>query len=170
MTYILISSRCGCNDTCGAASPRAPFRKDQGLQAFLVSDRTLNLTYKTSVNVTYLLNALFLCFIIVHGILGILEVQFTQAELRNKMFLLTAGKMPYSDRTGFASRARFRLGKFMAASFFVGAIVAAVICPAVFISSVIINEIVTWGLPVGERFDGVGQVSSHPVLCENVNQ
>ncbi|KAL8826269.1 MAG: hypothetical protein Q9191_003908 [Dirinaria sp. TL-2023a] len=154
-------SKCNCNDTCGAASPRAAFRKDQGLQAFLVSDSTFRLNMKDSVSVVYILNLAFLCFIIVHGVLGILEVQYTQAELRNRMFVWLAGKAPYGDRIGLAARVRYRFAKFMASSFFIGAIVAAVICPAIFVSSVIINEIVTWGYPVGERADGVGQWSTY---------
>ena len=132
------------------------------MQAYLISDRTISLTNKDSVNYIYALNILFLCFIAGHGILGLLEVNFTQAELRNKMMLLLAGKIAYADRVDWASKTRYGLAKFMASSFFAGAIVAAVICPAVFISSVIINEISTFGYPVSERSDAVGQVRNSP--------
>ena len=155
---VLKPSRCNCNDTCGAVSlPHAPFRKGQGLQAYLISDRTITLTSKDSVNWAYLVNVAFLCFIILHGIFGLLEANFTQAELRNRMFLLLGGKIPYSDRGGLPSKARYYLAKFIALCFFIGAIAVAIIGPAVFISSVIINEIITWDYPVAEEPDAIGQ-------------
>jgi len=153
--------RCNCNDTCGAVSlPNPPFRHGQNLQAFLLSDRTQNLLQKDAVRWVSIVNTCFLCFIVVHGILGLLEINMTQAELRNKIFLLLADKKPYSERATIGSKTRYYIAKSIALSFFIGAIVAAILCPAVYISSVIINEILTWGYPVTEQGDAIGQASN----------
>ncbi len=158
---LLRSCRCNCNDTCGAVSlPDAPFRHGQNLQAYVLSDRTQGLLDKNAVSRLFAINTCFLCFIVVHGILGLLEVDFTQAELRNKMFLLLAGNKSYSERASIGSKTRYHIAKSISLSFFVGAIVAAIICPAVYVSSVIINEINTWAFPVAERPDAIGQASN----------
>ena len=100
-----------------------------------------------------------------HGVLGLLEIHFTQAGLRNKVFLLLAGRIPYYGRVGFASKARYYIAKATASLSFMLAIIAAIVAPAVFISSVIINEINVWGYPVSERFDAVGQASYPTINC-----
>ena len=89
-----------------------------------------------------------------------LEVNFTQAELRNKMFLLLAGNKPYSERANIGSKTHYHIAKSISLSFFIGAIAAAIICPAVYVSSVVINEINTWAFPVAERPDAIGQASN----------
>ncbi|KAL8662462.1 MAG: hypothetical protein Q9202_004705 [Teloschistes flavicans] len=77
---------CNCTDSCGALSlPDFPFRRGQSLQAYLISKRTWILLRSSYVNGANFVNTLFLGFIMVHGTLGLLEVKFTQAEVRNKM-------------------------------------------------------------------------------------
>lgn len=117
----------------------------------------------------FIVNVCFLCFIVVHGILSLVEANFTQAELRNKIFLLLAGNKPYVERASKSSKTRYYMAKSIALSFFIGAIVAAIICPAVYVSSVIINEIITWGYPVSEQPDAIGQVSN-PGLSSSVGE
>lgn len=117
----------------------------------------------------FIVNVCFLCFIVVHGILSLVEANFTQAELRNKIFLLLAGNKPYVERASKSSKTRYYMAKSIALSFFIGAIVAAIICPAVYVSSVIINEIITWGYPVSEQSDAIGQVSN-PGLSSSVGE
>ena len=153
---------CGCNDTCGAVSlSQAPFRTGQNLQAYLVSNTTIKLTQSEAIFWFNIVDALLLIFIFGHGILGLLEVKFTQAELRNKVFLVIGGKSSYSDRAGFASKARYYIAKAIASLFFIFAIAVAIVSPAVFTFSVVINEIKVWGYPVSERSDNVGQWSSY---------
>ncbi|KAL8829958.1 MAG: hypothetical protein Q9191_001713 [Dirinaria sp. TL-2023a] len=143
-----------CNDTCGAVSvPHTPFRKGQALQAYLISDSTIKLTSTDSVYQASIIDAVFLCFIIGHGILGLLEVEITQAELRNKTFLLLSGPGSYRTRIGFVSRTRYYIAKSIGSFLFMLAIAVAIISPAVFISSAIINEIIVWGYPISEAPD-----------------
>lgn len=151
---------CHCNDTCGAASlANAPFRKDQGLQAFIYSDVTDKLTSSEFVWAAYSINALFIGFIILQGLLGLIQTNFTQAEFRNNLFLLLGGQKPYVERSNTRSKARYHAARCIALSFFAGSTTVALIAPAIFISSLIINEIVAFGYPVGESSDAVGQVN-----------
>lgn len=155
-------TRCNCNDSCGAVSlSEAPFRTGQNLQVYLISDMTIRLTFSNTVFWVGVVDTLLLGFIFGHGILSLLEVKFTQAELRNKVFLIFGGKLSYSDRAGFASKARYYIGKAIASTFFIFPIAVAMITPAVFTVSVIINEINVWGYPVSERPDAVGQWSAY---------
>ena len=152
-------SRCNCNNTCGTGSPSyAPFRRGQNFQPLLVAERGLKLAGEDSVNNAFIVNAVCLCFIIVRGMIGLLEVNFTQASLRNKTFLLLSGGGSGRVPADSNFKARFYSAKVVAAFLFLGSVAAAVICPAVFISSIIINEILVWQFPVGDSFDAVGQV------------
>ena len=151
--------RCNCNDTCGAVSlPLTPFRKGQNLQAFLVSDRVHSLGSERIVGGLYGINAWLLCFIIIQGVFGLLEIGFTQAQFRNKILILLGGESSYGGPRGFFSKARLHIAKLIALSFFFCAVITAIVSPAVFTSSVIINEIVTWEYPISEDYDAVGQV------------
>ena len=105
------------------------------------------------------MNLLILIFVGGQGILGLIEVKFTQAEVRNWMFRLLAGPVPRSERQTFGSKLSYHFAKWVAAGFFMAAIVVATICPLVFASSIIVNEIVTWGYPMGENYDAIGQWS-----------
>jgi len=153
---------CNCNDTCGAVSlSQAPFRTGQNLQIYLVLDTTIKLTLSDAVLWIHFVDAFLFIFIFGHGILGLLEIKFTQAELRNKVFLIFGGKSSYSDRAGFVSEARYYIAKAIATLSFIFAIAVAIMTPAVFTISVIINEINVWGYPVSERSDAVGQWSTY---------
>lgn len=153
--------RCNCNDTCGAVSlPHAPFRKGQNLQLLLFADKEIKLGDTESWYRAYVTNSFLLCFVICHGILGLWEVNYTQAELRNKIFVFLADTSAYRDRTTLSSKVRYHLARTIALCFFLGAIVGAIISPALFVSTVIVTEIGTWGFPVAERNDAVGQVNN----------
>lgn len=142
-------NRCQCKDTCGAVVPNGfPFRNGQSLQALLRSDRSSNLDEKPSVEYTFFINALCFLFIVLHGILGLIEASWTQKHIRDTIFRWLSGPTRRSLRRSLASKTRYFIGKYTAGFFFVSAIVVTVLCPPVFISSVIINEIVTWGRPV----------------------
>ncbi|KAI4152438.1 MAG: hypothetical protein L6R39_001814 [Caloplaca ligustica] len=141
-------------------------KRNQGLQAYLISERTLKLTASNAVYWANIVNAVFLCFIIGHGILGLLQIRFTQTELRNKLFAKLGGSVAYNERAGMASKARYYIAKTVASSSYILAWAAAIICPAVFISSVVINEINVWGYPVSEKSDAVGQASYLKTPCQ----
>ena len=142
-------NRCQCNDTCGAVVPNGfPFRNSQSLQALLTSDRSNNLNDKSSVQYTFFVNGFCLLFILLHGILGLIEASWSQQHVRDTIFRRLGGTTRHSSRRSLASKTRHFIGRYTAAFFFVSAIVVTVLCPPVFISSVIINEIMTWDWPV----------------------
>ena len=146
-------NRCQCNDTCGAVSPNGfPYRHGQSLQAVLTSDRSANLDERSSVIYAFYVNAIILLFILGHGILGLIEASWSQQHVRDTIFRRLSGTTRRSLRRSLVSKFRHYLGKYIAGFFFVSAIVVTILCPPVFISSVIINEIVTWNWPVGYAF------------------
>ena len=139
--------------------PHAPFRKGQNLQAYLVSDRISNLEFNGTMIRISALNTVVLCFITVHGILSLRDISFTQAALRNSIFLRLGGRSSYDRRRSLLSKARFYFGKLIALCFFLCAVAVAIVSPLAFVSSVILNEIDTWSFPISEQNDAVGQVS-----------
>ena len=170
---------CQCNDTCGAVVPNGfPFRHGQSLQAVLTSDRSNNLGEKSAVSNAFYVNAIFLLFFLSHGILGLIEASWSQIHVRDTIFRRLGGTTRRSLRKSLASKTRHYIGKYTACFFFISAIVTTVLCPPVFISSVIINEIETWNWPVAyvsfsqksqslsltstsrETYDAVGQVGA----------
>lgn len=150
--------------------PHTPLRHNQGASALLVSDTIDDLTGSTLVISLYLVNCLFLVWIIAQGILGLIENQWDQTTVRNWVFRTFAGITPKKQRNTFKSKFRYYFGKAVAGYYFLVAIAVAFICPFVFISSVIINEFATWSWPVSESEDAVGQVSSlKPINSSETN-
>lgn len=139
--------------------PHTPLRHNQGASALLISDTIDILTGSKVVNRLFLVNSMFLLWIIAQGILGLIENQWDQTTVRNWAFRTFAGTTPKKQRTRFGSRLRYYFGKTVAGYYFLIAIAVAFICPFVFVSSVIVNEFSTWSWPVSESEDAVGQVS-----------
>ena len=141
--------RCQCNDTCGAVVPGGfPFRHGQSLQAVLTSDRSIGLDDNPTLSYAFVVNAIILFIVLAHGILSLIEAWWDQQHIRDTIFRRLGGDTRRSLRRGIVSKARHYVGKYTAAFFFLSAIVVTVVCPPLFISSVIINEIVTWTWPV----------------------
>ena len=88
-----------------------------------------------------------------------IEVKYSQSEIRNLLFRWIAGLTPKSERQNLPSKVRYHVGKWFAASAYMFAILIAAICPAIYISTIIINEFYAWGWPASESWDAVGQVS-----------
>ena len=150
--------------------PHTPLRHGQGASALLISDTIDILTGSSLVISLFLVNSLFLLWIIAQGILGLIENQWDQATVRNWVFRKFGGTTPKRQRATFGSKLRYYLGKAIAGFYFLAAIAVALICPIVFVSSVIINEFVTWSWPVGEAMDAIGQVScSNPSQCLEID-
>ena len=171
--------RCQCNDTCATVVRNDfPFRHGQSLQAVLTSDRSINIDETPSMSYAFVVNATILFIVLAHGILSLIEASWSQQHVRDTVFRRLSGNSRRSLRRGLISITRHYVGKYTAAFFFLSAIVVTAICPPLFISSVIINEIVTWTWPVAyvstnlgfyglsltstfrEQYDAVGQVSS----------
>ena len=138
---------CACVDNCGAVSlDNVPLRKGATLAAYLTSNQTENL--KTNgFRLIYLLNAMFLCFITLYGIIGLAETRWTQKQLRSKLFRILGGKSRRSQRKSFGPKFRYYFGKTVAGGLFLFTVLAAVVSPLVFVSSVVVNEIVIWDWP-----------------------
>ena len=140
--------------------PHTPLRRNQGASALLISDKIDVLIGSELVNSLYLVNCLFLLWIIAQGILGLMENQWDQTTVRNWVFRTFAGTTPKKQRVTFGSKVRYYFGKAVAGYYFLVAIATACVCPFIFVSSVIINEFATWTYPVNESEDAIGQVSS----------
>ena len=141
--------RCQCSDTCGAVVPPGfPYRHGQSLQALLISDQSNKLDENTSLSYAFVVNVTFLLIVLAHGVLSLIEAWWSQQHIRDTIFRWLSGTTRRSLRKGLISSTRYFMGKFTAAFFFLSAIMVTVLCPPLFISSVIINEIVTWDWPV----------------------
>lgn len=148
------------NPNLGAFNlPHTPLRHNQGASALLISDTIDVLTSSDTVISLYLVNSMFLLWIIAQGILGLIESQWDQVTVRNWVFRKFAGITPKRQRATFGSKIRYYFGKAVAGFYFLTAIALAFCCPFIFVSSVIINEFVTWSWPVSESYDAIGQVS-----------
>lgn len=153
----VLLSRCDCKDDCGAVSvPGAPFRRDSNVQAFLVSDKVENLLESATLYWFYTTNIILLAFIGAQGVLGLVEIKYSQRRVRSWMFRHIAGLSPRSRRP---AKARLLTAKWVAAGFYVFAVLIAAMCPLIFVSNIIVNEIISWGYPYGETYDAIGQVS-----------
>lgn len=76
------SPKCQCNDTCGATSiTSSPFRKNSKVQIFTISDKVYNMLDSKALSWFYVTNVIVLIFVGGHGILGLIEVKFAQAEV-----------------------------------------------------------------------------------------
>ena len=140
-------------------------RHNQGASALLISDTIDILTGSPLVNRLFAVNALFLLWIIARGVLGLIQNQWDQVTVRNWAFCTFAGTTPKEQRTKLKSKLRYYFGKTIAGYYFLTAIAVALICPFVFVSSIIINEFSTWSWPVSESEDAVGQVSCSRTTC-----
>lgn len=140
--------------------PYTPLRQNQGASALLFSDTIDILDSSNLVTRVFLVNSLFLVCIIAQGILALIENQWDQVKVRNWVFCKIAGTTRKEQQAAFGSRFRYYVRKAIAGFYLLAALAVAFICPFVFISSIIINEINTWGIPVGEEMDAVGQVST----------
>ena len=172
---------CQCVDFCGLLSPSTPMRNHANMVPWLglsISDlanssRPLQRLYKFDGSV--------LAVIVVQGILGLIESQFTQAEVRNLVFrvlyaeprdfiiLLFEGErqeyllkklgMQNASKKPQASlrwKLQFQIARLVAAAFFVFALFFAVLALAVFVTNVVTNEIYIAYYPVSEHSDAVG--------------
>lgn len=150
--------RCNCSENCGSIGPSVPFRKRTNMQVWLMSERIVKIvTNKKTIWVDNI-NILFLLFIIGQGVLGLLQGKWDPAEFRNWIFRHLNGAQERPDQPTFLWRCRYYISKMSAGTVYMGAILAAIVCPLVFISSVVINELVARCYPVNERHDAVGQV------------
>jgi hypothetical protein len=172
---------CQCADFCGLLGPSTPMRKYANMVPML--ERSISQLANSSrpLQNLYKFDEFVLAIIVGQGILGLIESQFTQAEVRNLVFrvlyaeprdfiillfegerqekllkklgMQNASKKP---KTSLRWRLQFQFARLVAAAFFVFAMFFAVLALAVFVTNVITQEIYLAFWPVSERSDAVG--------------
>ncbi len=170
---------CQCVDFCGLLGPATPMRKNANMVPFL--SRPISNVVNNSGPLRRLstFDEFVLAFIVVQGLLGLIESQFTQAEVRNLVFralyaeprdfiillfdgqrqdrwLKKLGMQNPSPKTSRRWKFQYQAARLIAATFFATAIAFAIVCPAVFVTSVVTNEFYLTYYPLSEHSDAVG--------------
>ncbi|KFY46373.1 hypothetical protein V495_02527 [Pseudogymnoascus sp. VKM F-4514 (FW-929)] len=170
--------KCECFDFCGTLSPTAAMRSGENMVPFLITGAN-----KAADNdkfwKLFIVNLFALAFITINGAIGVLESYYSQSEVRNAIFrvcnadlrlwikVLFEGErqdsfLRQSNRESVRihktkrKRVRFLFAKTMATMFYLLAILLSVLCPVVFITSVISSEILIQNYPPSEHSDAVG--------------
>lgn len=158
--------KCQCFDTCGTASlETAPFRKGTGMQAWLIDDSTQTImsSSRFAVAVYFVLSALFVS--LAQGLLSILAFKSTQKEVRNWVYRkLTSsqvrgracGNLEEENTRPPLPKARF-MAKIIAAGLYLMSASIAILSPAAFITSVVVNELYIHQFSTSESEGAVGQ-------------
>jgi len=174
--------RCHCYDFCALLQPSAPLRRGAPMVADLTRSISLNST-KNGNNMTLFIlwKMLIFCliYIVTQGVISILASQSSQTEVRNHIFRFLIGRdnrrasenqplnqtddqentMPRGSSSIYRML-RQRFATFVAACFYVGAILGAVFAPFIFLLSVVVNELMLGFYPVSEHSDAVGAWSA----------
>ena len=172
-------------DFCSTISPEAPLRTPSGtMVAWLGLSISSRVQYNNpeaaaAFNGVTKFNYFVIIFIVGYGLLGLLQSQLTQTEVRNLIFrvlymeprdfvilvfrgqrerniLKRFGMEQPSVKRSFRWRCQWHFARLMAAAWFIIAIVAAGLCPAVLVMTVVTNEINVGYYPVSEHSNAVG--------------
>jgi hypothetical protein len=176
---------CQCVDFCGLLGPSTSMRRHANMVPAL--SRPISELANTSQPLMNLnqFNAFVLAVIVVQGILGLIESQFTQAQVRNLVFrvlyaeprdfiiLLFEGQRQETllkklgmenastkPATSLRWKLQFQIARLTAAAFFVLALFFAVLALAVFVTNLVTTEIYLAIWPVSEYSDAIGAWSS----------
>ena len=194
--------RCGCTDFCSSLSPTAPLRRGMNMVLYASTNklsakttehtsgtRFYSLFYGASFvglngfEFLFSINNFITIFVLVHGVLGILESQVTQPEFRNLVFTLlyleprdvyillfeghretrTLSSLKQKRRSVKRSvwwKLRWHLARLVATSFFFFAVSFAFLCPFIFVLNVVTWEFYLGRTPVSEHSDAVGAWST----------
>ncbi|KFY32624.1 hypothetical protein V493_00022 [Pseudogymnoascus sp. VKM F-4281 (FW-2241)] len=170
--------RCDCIDFCGTLSPNAPMRAGTNMVPHLLTNAVETVLTKGFDNF-YILNLFALVFITVNGAIGVLESYYSQSEVRNAIFRVFNSDLRLWIKVMFEGvreeellrrygledmdmkettwkKVRYHIAKGIAALFYLLAIFLSIICPIVFITSVISSEIYIQAFPPSEHSDAIG--------------
>jgi hypothetical protein len=172
---------CQCADFCGLLGPSTPMRKYANMVPSLERSISELANYSRPLQNLYMFDEFVLAVVVGQGILGLIESQFSQAEVRNMVFrvlyaeprdfiiLLFEGKRQekllkklgmqnasQKPMTSLRWKLQFQFARLVAAAFFVFAMFFAALALAVFVTNVITQEIYLAFWPVSERSDAVG--------------
>lgn len=171
-------NKCDCIDFCGTLSPAAPMRSGENMVPYLLTGADKTADTKAFVNLFYV-NLFALAFITINGAIGVLESYYSQSEVRNALFrvfnadlrlwikvlfegereeemLRRAGVEDQDMKETTWKNIRYFIAKAIAALFYLLAIFLSLICPIVFILSIIVNEIFIQTFPPSEHSDAIG--------------
>lgn len=170
--------RCDCIDFCGTLSPTARMRSGGNMVPWLVTGAD-DAAFSKEFSKLYYVNLFALAFITINGAIGVLESYYSQSEVRNAIFricnadlrlwikvlfegerekqiLRRYSREDKSMKETTRKKIRYHIAKATAASFYMLAISLSVLCPIVFITSVITSEIYIQTFPPSEHSDAVG--------------
>lgn len=174
-----VYQKCNCMDFCGTLGPSAPMRNGANMVAILGKKTFDNIILKNGFQDLFAINFMALSFIVIYGAMGIIISRFSPDEVRNGIFrffnsdlrlwlkvifegdrehraLSYFGVQQKDDRRTVWRKVKYIFAKLMATSFSLTVGATVIICPAVFVSSVVANEIVIQSYPVSEHSDAIG--------------
>ncbi|KAE8443917.1 hypothetical protein EG329_001227 [Mollisiaceae sp. DMI_Dod_QoI] len=174
-----VYQRCGCIDFCGTLSPIAPMRKGANMVPWFDAVRSENIVSRPGFQRIWIVNIVALVFIAIYGVMGLIVSRFNPDEVRNGIFrffnsdlrlwlkvlfegdrearALNYFKVQEKDtRRTIWKMCKYCFAKLIATLFSLTAGATAIICPAVFVSTVVANEILLQAYPVSEFSDAVG--------------
>ena len=117
---------------------------------------------------------------IVYGIMGLLQSQFTQTQMRNLVFrllnahprtilsllrllvtrerkrFLSTSTLKRKNKSSLPRKVQFMVAKYIAATMFTLALLVVALCPLLLVVTIIDNEIFLSWFPVSEHHDAVG--------------
>jgi len=174
---------CNCIDFCGLLSPTAPLRHGANMVAYIgmsVSERVLNKGLN-AIEKTYEFVYAIWVFTLIHGVLTLLSIRSSPIEVRNAIFrTLNADgaamvgfffkgdrrkrmlqRLHIKDATTTGNDTTYRkirryFAKLSATTYLAITVLGAIVYPAVFVTTIVLNELVIDGCPVSEYSDAVG--------------
>ncbi|KFY19875.1 hypothetical protein V491_04150 [Pseudogymnoascus sp. VKM F-3775] len=171
-------NKCDCIDFCGTQSPAARMRSDENMVPWLLTDAN-KAASTDSFGRLFIVNLFALVYITINGAIGVLESYYSQSEVRNAIFRVCNADLRLWIKVLFEGeredellkkygledkdmeetkwkKIRYHIAKTIAALFYLSAIFLSVICPVVFITSVISGEIFIQAFPHSEHSDAIG--------------
>ncbi|KAF2814957.1 uncharacterized protein BDZ99DRAFT_458915 [Mytilinidion resinicola] len=178
-TYALFK-RCNCVDFCATLSPTAPMRSGSNMVAWIGRKISWQIGEGDRVWSLWTFSWIVLIFIVLYGIFGIIASRSSPASVRNAFFkFLSSGRRQWiqvlfegrrqeklldkfhltthkpSPPTGLR-RLRHHIAKYIAAGIYLGSVAGAMLSPAIFVTTVVSNELLLGMYPVSEHHDAVG--------------
>ncbi|KAF2501340.1 hypothetical protein BU16DRAFT_196457 [Lophium mytilinum] len=178
-TYALFK-KCNCVDFCTTLSPTSPMRSGSNMVARIGRKISWQIGSSDRVWSLWTFSWIVLIFIVLYGIFGIISSFSSPAAVRNAFFkVLSSGRRQWiqvlfegsrqeklldkfhltspkpSPPTGLRSL-RHHIAKYIAAGIYLGSIAGAILSPAIFVTTVVSNEILLGMYPVSEHHDAVG--------------
>lgn len=151
--------KCNCTDTCGALTPVIPFRRDTGMQVWLIKNRTAKLHTAVPRRLALTLIGVAVIVVCVRGVIWLLEYRWTLQELRAAIYRRVANVNRHAavGYRGLFSRGRAQVARIIAAAFYLFTLTSAVLSFAIFIVWVMTIETILDAYPVSEGTDAIGQ-------------